>query len=67
MTLSKVQILRKSFLPVVIVTAALFLLLFSIELKVAIDQNRVTVIEIERAPLLAESSAHRHHEYIEVG
>lgn len=48
MTVNRLDVLRKSFVPVTLVIAALFLMLFAIQLKVAMDADKVTVIKIER-------------------
>lgn len=46
MTLTRLDILRKSFVPIILVIAALFMLLFTVKFKVALDADRITVIEI---------------------
>ncbi|MBI5469478.1 MAG: tetratricopeptide repeat protein [Deltaproteobacteria bacterium] len=47
MALRKGQLFRESFIPVTVVMAVLFLVIFFVQIKVTMDADKVTVVEIE--------------------
>ncbi len=47
MALSKGRLLRESFIPVTAIMVVLFLVIFFVQIKVTLDADKVTVVEIE--------------------